>query len=111
MHPNRFTELQGSGSESLFGLVFAPYPLRGTDATVKIVWRMTGTGPLSLVAIGPDGRRVPPEWGPEGHPSSSWNRPGDEWGSGFRFTTPGCWNVVATRGARTARTAVTVVGD
>src|SRR5690348_1736569 len=25
------TELRGSGSESLFGLVFAPYPVHGTD--------------------------------------------------------------------------------
>ena len=103
------TELQGSGSESLFALVFAPYPLRGTSATVKIVWRMTGTGPLSLWAVSPTGHRVAPDWGPKPHDGSSWNKPGDEWGSGFRFGSQGCWTVYAMRGSKTAQVEVSVV--
>jgi hypothetical protein len=103
------TEIKGSGSESLFGLVFAPYPLRGTSDTVKIVWRMTGSGPLSLWAVGPTGDRVAPEWGPEPHDGSSWNRPGDEWGSGFRFLSQGCWTVHAMRGSKTAQVQVSVL--
>ena len=107
--PGGLTEIQGSGSESLFGLVFAPYPLRGTSETVKIVWRMTGSGPLSLWAVSPTGDRVAPEWGPEPHNGSSWNKPGDEWGSGFRFGSQGCWTVHAKRGSKTAQVEVSVL--
>jgi len=28
---------------------------------------------------------------------STWQRPGDEWGSSFRFDAPGCWQIHATR--------------
>lgn len=64
---------------------------------IKIVWRMTGTGNLHLVALGPRGQRVAPVWGPEQHSSSNWNRPGDEWGAGFTFPIAGCWDIHAAR--------------
>jgi hypothetical protein len=35
-----------------------------TGEPVKIVWRMTGSGPIQLSAIGPQGNAVPLEWGP-----------------------------------------------
>ena len=60
---------------------------------MKIVWRMTGTGPLRVDFTGPNGRGAPLVFGPESHPQSSYRRPGDEWGTGFRFTTPGCWHI------------------
>jgi hypothetical protein len=60
-------------------------PLRvGED--VKIVWRITGRGPLQLATVGPDGRHHPLQWGPQLHSGSSYTRPGDEWGAGYRFT-------------------------
>lgn len=64
---------------------------------IKIVWRMTGTGALHLVALGPQGQRLAPVWGPEGHGDSNWERPGEEWGAGFTFPVAGCWDVHATR--------------
>jgi len=61
----------------------------------KIVFRMTSGVPNNFYAIGPDGSRVPPVWGPDAHAGSNWNRPGSEWGAGFVFTQPGCWQIHA----------------
>ena len=67
-----------------------------TDKPVKIVWRMTGSGPLRLVAHGPNGIIRRPVW-QERHGGSSWHRPGDEWGAGIKFPAPGCWRIHASR--------------
>ncbi|MBO4210411.1 hypothetical protein [Micromonospora echinofusca] len=68
-----------------------------TGDRIKVVWRMTGSGDLSISATGPDGRVVAPIWGPEPHGGSNWTRPGDEWGTGWVFPTPGCWTINLTR--------------
>jgi hypothetical protein len=90
-----------------------PLPARVGDQE-KIVWRMTGTAlPLALAAIGPDGARHPLLWGPGAHlPGSIWpgkSRPGDEWGAGYLFTVPGCWDLRAVRGRATADVWLTVI--
>ncbi len=64
---------------------------------IKIVWRMTGSGQLHLYAENGSGRRIEPAWGPIEHSGSTWDRPGDEWGSGFVFPNEGCWHVHAAR--------------
>jgi hypothetical protein len=65
---------------------------------LKIVWRMTGTGDFHLIAIGPQGQHLPPSWGPEAHGGSNWDRPGDEWGTGFdSLPVAGCWDFHVTR--------------
>ncbi len=64
---------------------------------LKIVWRVTGHGPLRVAFTAPDGRRRPLEFGPEQHSASTYHRPGDEWGTGFRFTTGGCWRIHLAR--------------
>ena len=64
---------------------------------VKIIWRMTGNGDLRLSATGPVGQTVRPDWGPQAHGGSNWERPGDEWGAGFTFPVAGCWDVHAAR--------------
>jgi hypothetical protein len=56
----------------------------------KIIWRMTGSGALLLYAEHTDGTRVAPnDYGP--HAGSTWQRPGDEFGSEFVLPKPGCW--------------------
>lgn len=60
---------------------------------VKIVWRMTGTGDLAITVISPSGQSAPLTFGPEPHGGSTYERPGDEWGSGYRFDEPGCWHL------------------
>lgn len=95
-----FPEVQGTPSGrgvELWALLFndVPFPVR---QEVKIVWRMTGSADLQLVALGPGGSRVTPKWLTY-HPSSNWNRPGAEWGSGFIFPKAGCWDLHATRGS------------
>ncbi|MET7747360.1 hypothetical protein [Micromonospora sp. NPDC005367] len=64
---------------------------------LKVVWRMTGSGDFAISATGPEGQVVKPVWGPEPHDSSNWERPGDEWGTGWVFPGAGCWTINATR--------------
>ena len=92
-----FPEVRGtSGDAEVWGLLFAPVPFkRGKE--VKIVWRMTGEGPLKVTAALPDGTRAKPTFGPEQHGGSTWHRPGEEWGTGFVFPKAGCYRVNLTR--------------
>jgi len=62
----------------------------------KIVWRMLGSGGATFTAIAPDESRMAPAE-LQIHGGSNWNRPGDEWGSIFVFTQPGCWQIHAQR--------------
>ena len=64
---------------------------------VKIVWRMTGAGPLWITAAGPGGLVLRPKWGPERHSDSTWKRPGAEWGTGFVLPCAGCWRFRVSR--------------
>jgi hypothetical protein len=92
-------EIRGTtASGTLWGLALGPgrSPLRAGDA-LKIVWRMTGNGPLRAAFTAPDGTRKALAFGPDAHGASSYARPGDEWGTGFRFTTSGCWHIRLTR--------------
>jgi hypothetical protein len=91
----RQVEGTGHGAE-LWGLLFFAHSPRAGHQ-VKIVWRMTGNGPLKLTATGPGQRHLRPAWGPEPHGGSNWDKPGKEWGSAFDFTAPGCWDLHATR--------------
>ncbi|TDE58215.1 hypothetical protein E1295_06340 [Nonomuraea mesophila] len=93
-----FPEVRGTARDAeLWGLLFVgETPLRHGDE-VKIVWRMTGEGPLRVAASLPDGTAATLAWGPEEHDGSSWRRPGQEWGTGFVFPEPGCWKVELTR--------------
>ncbi len=106
-----FPEVEGSSNKvQLWGLVMAERPdgpVR-VNEQVKIVWRITGTGELGLTSIAPDGSRQPLQWGPDLHVSSTFRRPGQEWGAGYLFTQPGCWDLHAVRGNATADVWVSV---
>jgi hypothetical protein len=100
-------EMQGVGhGVTLFGLFFSPQATAGQQ--IKVVWRMTGDGDLSMVATGPRGKTLHPVWGPEPHSASSYYRPGDEWGTGWTFPEAGCWTIQATRKTGSARIALRV---
>lgn len=97
--PDGLAEVHGTGvqeSVQLWGLLFKEGPLRSGDE-VKIAWRMTGAGDLTLGLTRPDGTPGVLEWGPEPHESSNYNRPGQEWGAGYRLDEPGCWTLHADR--------------
>jgi hypothetical protein len=68
----------------------------------KIVWHMNGAGPLTLTAIDPAGKHRQLAWGPDQHLSTDGSKLVDEWGAGYVFTTPGCWDLRATRGPAVA---------
>jgi hypothetical protein len=107
--------VEGTGhGASLWGLLMFPHPLPArVGDQEKIVWRMTGTGLLTTLAvIGPDGRHHPLAWGPAQHMSgSTWSKPGDEWGAGYVFTAPGCWDLRAVRGHATADVWIRVIAQ
>ena len=69
-------------------------------ATSKSFWRMTGSGDPTFTLIGRTDRRFGV---PRGSPhASNWQRPGDEWGSIFFFSQPGCWRIHVERGEASA---------
>ena len=77
---------------------------------VKVVWRSTGTGEFSVVAVGPQAQEVPPITGPTEHFGSNWNRPGEEWGTFFRLDERGQWLLRVRHGSSTASLRVEVDG-
>lgn len=84
-------EVRGTGrGAELWALPFAPLPLP-VGEEVKIVWRMTGRGPVAITATHRDGTPARYIFGPQEHDWSNWNRPGEEWGTGFVFPKAGCW--------------------
>jgi len=108
--PSRFgvggaaNEIHGASRNGhLWGLALGPghVPPR-VGEELKIVWRMTGRGALRIAFMGPDGTQHPLAFGPERHSSSNYHRPGDEWGTGFRFATRGCWHIHFARDDTTA---------
>ncbi len=90
-------ELEGRASAGeVWALVFHPLPLQAMQET-KIVWRVTGLGSLQVGAKDDAGDTARLTFGPEPHIGSDWNRPGDEWGTGFIFPKPGCWRLHVRR--------------
>jgi hypothetical protein len=101
--PSRFgavgagNEVRGISSDaSLWGLALGHLPPRRGDE-LKIVWRMTGVGPLRVTFTAPNGYSRPLVFGPERHDDSTYHRPGAEWGTGFRFGAAGCWHIHLAR--------------
>jgi hypothetical protein len=90
-----------------WALLWEPPPWK-TGEEVKVVWRTTGEGTFDAVAVGPDGQRVRPSWGPTPHSSSNWQRPGQEWGTAFVLDTAGDWLLKITRGEGQASLTVAV---
>jgi hypothetical protein len=91
----RGPEVAGDATDAtLYGLLFTEGPLPiHVGEEVKIVWRMTGQGDVSIRFVDPAGRDRPLVFGPEPHGGSNYDRPGDEWGSGFLFDRVGCWQI------------------
>ncbi|MEV0156936.1 hypothetical protein AB0H57_24845 [Micromonospora sp. NPDC050686] len=107
--PGGSLERQGTGTgATLWALFFPRTPVLSPGTEVKVAWRMTGSGDFAISAAGPDGTVLAPVWGPESHGASSWERPGDEWGTGWTFPTAGCWTITARRGADSAALVVRV---
>ena len=92
------------GGEELWALPFVPAGASWgrSDAAVfdglvgkeiKIVFGMTSFH-SPFRAVEPKGAMIAPVWGPSFHLGSNWDRqPGTEWGAGFVFGMPGCWQV------------------
>ena len=92
----------GKNGLTSFALVqgASPSGLQADEQGLKIVMRVTGTGPLRLTLVDPTGARRPIDWGPQEHATSNFDRPGDEWGLGVTFNRRGCWALTASRDAQ-----------
>ena len=88
------SEIRGTTSDGieLYALLFAKTPAIRAGDEVKLVWRITAGGAV-VGATSPHGTPAKITFGPESHLSSSFNRPGDEWGIGYIFDEPGCWHL------------------
>ena len=96
-HAGAFTgEVQGTATGgTVWAWFMQSYPPQA-GVEDKTLWRLNGPGIASLpnfTLIGPAGARGRLNWGPSGHLGSSWNRPGDEYGTGLMFPVSGCWGV------------------
>ena len=79
----------------VWALLFFGTALANEDA--KIVWRITGAGDeFQAQAQNEDGIVIQSVW-VEPHEDSNWERPGQEWGTGFNFPRPGCWTIAVSR--------------
>lgn len=78
-----------------WGLLFAEVPFeRGQE--VKIVWRMTGEGPLKASASLPSGERA--SWcGWKITAGRTGSAPATSGGTGWVFPKAGCWKVELSR--------------
>jgi hypothetical protein len=91
--PGGFPEVGMDNSRgSIWALFFDAVPPQANQE-IKVVWRMTGDGDFNFQVSDMQGRTVPLVWGPEPHGSSSWNHPGNEVGTGFKFPHSGCWQI------------------
>ena len=107
---NGFPEIQGTmkSEGEIWALLF--FDKAYAKQEMKIVWRIKGTGKqFDIKAQHEDGTIIHPIWGPEYHGSSNWERPGDEWGTGFNFPEPGCWTLTVTLGPTTGEIRLDVL--
>ena len=87
-------QAQGTGTD-VWALVT---PLIPGSASSKVVWKVrSGSSLPKLKVFDPAGRVVPLSFGPDLHGASTWTRLGDEYGSGWERTGPGCWTVVLSQ--------------
>jgi hypothetical protein len=98
---NSFPEIQGTmkSAGELWALLF--FDTAHANEELKFVWRITFTGigqGFHAEARNEKGMTILPVWGPDFHESSTWKRPGEEWGTGFNFPTSGCWTITVTSG-------------
>jgi len=92
----------------LWALLF--FETAHVDEDEKIVWRISGEGDqFQAQAENEEGTRIQPVW-MEYHGGSNWQRPGQEWGTGFNFPSPGCWRITVNRGETTGTISLNVSG-
>ena len=84
-----------SNNAQLSGLIFATKSSMHVGDDIKLVIRMTGSGPISINATAPDGTSSTLETTP--HTGSTFDRPGDEWDTSITYSQAGCWQIHLAR--------------
>lgn len=110
--PGAFTgEVFGTATGgTVWAWFMAGYPPRA-GIEDKTIWRLDGphvSGTPTFALVGPASETGHLNWGPSEHISSSWNRPGLEFGTGLLFPASGCWDVHLSWGELTGDVYVIV---
>ncbi len=93
-------EVQGISRNAQLWVLTSKLPLHPGPS--KFVWRMTGeSNKFVIVALNDRGMHAVVSQGPQHHESSTWDRPGEEWGSVLDLPTGGCWRFHTQRGTAT----------
>jgi hypothetical protein len=106
---NGFPEIQGdmNSEGEVWALLF--FDAAHANEDTKIVWRITGEGDaFEAQAQSEQGAILQPIW-KDYHGGSNWQRPGQEWGTGFNFPAPGCWTIRVRRGETTGTISLDVL--
>jgi len=106
---NEFLEIQGKmkSDGEIWALLF--FETAHTSEDEKIVWRVTGeVDEFQSEARSEEGTIITPVW-VDYHGGPNWQRPGQEWGTGFNFPKAGCWTITVTRGATTGTISIDVL--
>ena len=92
-------EIQGTANSGtqIWALIIGRFPPLRAGTQAKVIIRITGVGDAVFYADGPSGAQIRPDFAPQAHGGSSWDRPGDEWGTEFTFPSAGCWNLRVVR--------------
>ena len=92
-------EIRGTANSGtqIWALIIGPFPPLRAGTQMKVIVRITGMGDAVFYADGPSGAQIRPDFPPQAHGGSSWDRPGDEWGTEFTFPSAGCWNMRVVR--------------
>jgi hypothetical protein len=91
------TPIVEGGSARAVVMEGRPFPAK---AKIKMVWKLTGSGPLHLFATGASKEIAPLQLSEHSYPGLE--GPGDEWGTVFEFRTAGCYVVHAERATASA---------
>lgn len=97
------TTRQGTGrGVEMWALLFPRRAELAAGDELKIVMRVTGPQDTVITATGPAGQSIKPVWGPEYHGDSTFDHPGAEFGAGWVFPVPGCWQLHLVNSAGSA---------
>lgn len=99
-------EVMAESDDLVARVLFWSHPLPvGRETRMYLSMEGGGSAP-DVSAVAPDGTEIAPSWGPGAIGQSNWDHRGGEWEASFVLPSPGCWELIVTRGGGTASVVV-----